>query len=157
MRVRVQFIVKKRVTSVLLTYQAMHCADRYTIIILKLKNELPSGELCEVTVRSAFSSFASLPRFHISHIILFRSKSVYKYIISPVTIGRSCIRVEFIIIFIYSFFFHFCPHFSSSRKDLLSFFFVYVLPLHHFRFEQHEKGVVHGRVGLVRATAKDQR
>lgn len=105
MRVRVQFIVKKRDTSVLLTYQAMHCADRYTIIILKLKNELPSGELCEVTVRSAFSSFASLPRFHISHIILFRSKSVYKYIISPVTIGRSCIRVEFIIIFIYSFFF----------------------------------------------------
>lgn len=139
----------------LLTYQAMYCADRYTIIILKLKNELPSGELCEVTVRSAFSSFY-FP-FHISRIILFHSKSVYKYIISPVTVGRSCIRVEFIITFIPFFSFlsniflflariHFCPLFVFRLCSSVS-----------FRFEQHEKGVVHGRVGLVRATAKNQR
>lgn len=52
--------------------------------------------------------------------------------------------------FFFFFFIVFCPHFVivSVFYSFVNFFFFPV----SFRFEQHEKGVVHGRVGLVKTS-----
>lgn len=160
----VQFIIKKKkknVTQVLLFYQAVYCADRYTII-LKLKRTAKWRVM--QSHRKIWFLFFFLFFFfvdYISRIFSTFQKCLQIYIaamFSRVCTFRRIFIFHFLWLFPFFlwFFFSFSVFVHIVPVSVYSFFFFSLvfsscLPF-RFRFKQHEKGVVHGRVGLVKTS-----